>query len=150
MNRKTFLLPILMLFIIGLSACESEEQENVMHNPAIEAMAGKVLDAIQAGDYEALANLYGADFYKTKAPEEWVGELKTYLAERGPLQSYSLRKSQADTRFSGKFYIMEYSSVHDGNKRLHHLITIVSPVAGGAPQIVGHKITPWEAKEKSG
>jgi hypothetical protein len=146
--RAFFGLLMGLLLLSALTACGNSEQEqgNPMSNPAIEAMADKVLETIKAGDYDALVNLYGENFYKTKAPEQWTEELKGFIAERGPIQSFSLRKSQADTRFSGKFYILEYNSVHDGNKRLHHLITIVSPVEGGEPHIVGHKITPWEAK----
>ena len=78
---------------------------------------------------------------------EWVDNMKRLMADRGPLQSYILRRSQADTRFSGKFYILEYETVHTGNKRLHHLITILLPVEGGEMQLVGHKMTPWEAAD---
>lgn len=136
----------LLMAVLALTACGGgdEEQRNVMTNPVVEGLADKLLDTLQAGDYEQLVGLYHASFFSGRAPEAWVDELKAIMVERGSMQSHILRRSQADTRFSGKFYILEYETVHDGNKRLHHLLTIVSPVEGGELRLVGHKITPWE------
>lgn len=136
---------LLLLMMAAISACDGGgEQRNVMSNPAVEALAGDLLEAIKAQDFERLTDVYHESFFKTRSPQAWADELRAFLAERGPMQAYMLRKSQADTRFSGKFYILEYETVHDGNKRLHHLLTIVSPVEGGGLRLVGHKITPWQ------
>jgi hypothetical protein len=54
-----------------------------------------------------------------------------------------LRQSQADTRFSSKFYILKYMVVHEGNKRVNRLITLLLPVEGGDIKIIGHKMTSW-------
>lgn len=138
-----------LVLIISLTACERTEQAPVPGHPiadsVVEGMVNKLFEAIKAGDYEQAISVYHASFFQGRAPEAWVDELKAHIAERGPLQSYVLRRSEADTRFSGKFYILEYESVHDGNKRLHHLITLVNPVDAKETRLVGHKITPWEA-----
>lgn len=142
--RAVFWLAAVSLMTLGFSACDSGEQGNAMHDPAVEARVGGLLEAIKAEEYAQALGFYHESFFKIRTPEGWVDELKAYLAERGPMQTYHLRRSQADTRFSGKFYILEYETVHTGNKRLHHLLTLVRPVEGGDIRLLGHKITPWE------
>lgn len=131
--------------MLGVAACDSDErQHNVMDNPMVEARAATLLNALKAEDFETVIAQYDESFLNTRAAQAWVAELKAHLAERGPMRDFILRKSQADTRFSGKFFILEYETVHDADKRLHHLITLRSPVEGGDIQLIGHKITPWE------
>lgn len=130
---------------LGVVACDGGEHQNAMNNPAVESRVGTLLEAIKAQDFEQATAQYDEIFFKIRAPQTWVDTLKAHLAERGPMTSYHLRRSQADTRFSGKFYILEYETVHEGSKRLHHLITLRRPVEGGGIQLIGHKITPWEA-----
>lgn len=142
--RARILFWMLLVTVTMLSACDRSEGPNIAHNPQVEERASALLDAIKAQDFDKVIAQYDESFLDSHDPKLWVDQLKAYLAERGPMQSYILRKSQADTRFSGKFYILEYESVHDGNKRLHHLITIRSHVEGGKIQLIGHKITPWE------
>lgn len=129
----------------GVIGCDPGERHNAMNNPAVEARVNTLLETIKAQDFEQVIAQYDESFFNTRAPQAWVDTLKAHLAERGPMQSHILRKSQADTRFTGKFYILEYETVHDGSKRLHHLITLLRPVEGGDIQLIGHKITPWEA-----
>lgn len=142
--RAIFCLATVLALTFSVTACDSGEQGNAMHNPVVEAKVGKLFAAIKAEKYEQVLAQYHQSFFNIRAPEAWVDELKAHLAERGPLQAYHLRRSQADTRFSGKFFILEYETVHTGNKRLHHLLTLVLPVEGGEIRLLGHKITPWE------
>lgn len=142
--RAVFCLVVVLVLALGITACDSGKQGNVMDNPAVEARVGELMEAIKAEEYQQVLDQYHESFFKSRTPEVWVDELKAHLAERGPMQAYHLRRSQADTRFSGKFYILEYETVHTGNKRLHHLLTLVRPVEGGDVRLLGHKITPWE------
>ncbi len=138
---------ILGLFLLlMLTACneDGERSLNVSTNPAIEALAGKLFDAIQNGDDEQIIKQYNEAFFAKRSPQQWLDNIETLMAERGPMRAHHLRRSQADTRFSGKFYMLEYETVHTGNKRLHHVLTFVLPVTGGAIQLNGHNITPWE------
>jgi len=149
MTQSWLLLGILVLQ--GLVACDGNDRAyNATANPAVEAQAAALFEAMKAENYEQVVAQYDEKFFVQHSQAEWVGNMKSLLAERGPLQRYILRRSQADTRFSGKFYILEYETVHTGNKRLHHLITIVLPVKGGGMQLVGHKMTPWEATDEAG
>jgi hypothetical protein len=135
----------LILFIAGCDG-DAEQALNPSSNPAVEARAGVLLEALRDGDYERVNQQYDESFFTRRAPEEWSDHLKTFITERGPMTTYQLRRAQADTRFSGKFFMLEYETVHTGNKRLHHILTLILPVNGGGIQIIGHKLTPWEAK----
>lgn len=149
--KKLFTLPsFLVLILLGLVACEGDDRaHNPTANPAVEAQATALFEAMKAENYEQVVAQYDKKFFAKRSQTDWVDDMKRLLAERGPLQRYILRRSQADTRFSGKFYILEYETVHTGNKRLHHLITILLPVEGGGMQLVGHKMTPWEVTDEA-
>lgn len=148
MTQSWLLLGILVLQ--GLVACDDGGRAyNATANPAVEAQAAALFEAMKAENYEQVVAQYDKKFFAKRSPTEWVDNMKRLMAERGPMQRYILRRSQADTRFSGKFYILEYETVHTGNKRLHHLMTILLPVEGGEMQLVGHKMTPWEATDEA-
>ena len=139
-----------LLMLLTLTACDEGEERalNVSTNPAIEALAGTLFEAIQNGDDEQVIQQYNSVFFAKRSPQQWLDNIKALIAERGPMRAHHLRRSQADTRFSGKFYILEYETVHTGNKRLHHVVTFLLPVSGGDIQLNGHKITPWETDEE--
>lgn len=148
--RRVFhksILPMLLLiviFIAGLSACNMDNRgENPFANPVVLEKTTGLLDAIKAGDYERAAKKYPQSYFLKQTPESWIQKLKTLHEDRGVMQSYKLRQSQADTRFSGKFYILEYTAIHEGDKRVNHIITLIAPVEGGDIKIIGHKMTPW-------
>ena len=151
--RPWQLLSFLMLFVLFLlTACGEEEDhaQNVSTNPAVKARADALFSAMQKGDDEEIIKQYSKNFFERRSSQAWLAKMKALIKERGPIRSYSLARSQADTRFSGKFYILEYNTVHDGNKRIHHTITFLLPVNGGGIQLNGHKMVPWEAApEKS-
>ena len=141
-----FRLLLVVTMLLGMLACSDGEDRayNVSTNPAVEAQAAALFTAMQSGDDAQIIAQYNKGFFAKRSEREWLDNMKTLMAERGPIRSYQLARSQADTRFSGKFYILEYNTVHDGNKRLHHVVTFLLPVEGGDIQLNGHKITPWE------
>ncbi len=138
------------LLLLTLAACgeNGERALNVSTNPAIEVLSNTLFDAIQNGDDALIIKQYNNVFFAKRSQEQWLNNLETLMAERGPMRAYHLRRSQADTRFSGKFYMLEYETVHTGNKRLHHVLTFLLPVTGGNIQLNGHKITPWETDKE--
>ncbi len=132
---------LLTTFLYG---CDSSKRSvNTSRNPVVLEKTTVLLDALKAGDYEQAINQYPQSFFVKLTREGWKKKLKTLNEERGSMQSYELKKSQADTRFSGKFFILEYMMVHEGNKRVNHIITLIAPVTGGDIKLVGHKMTPW-------
>lgn len=135
-----------LLMVLALTACGDGEERayNISTNPAVEAQAAKLFEAMQNGDDALIVAQYNKGFFSRRSEQEWLDSMKRMMAERGPMRAHHLRRSQADTRFSGKFYILEYETVHTGQKRLHHVVTFLLPVEGGGIQLNGHKITPWE------
>jgi len=137
------LFPLFLLLALG--ACsDSDRALNAATNPAVQERVDALFEAMKAGDFERVGDLYYEKFFARLSREQWLSDMKALLEERGPMRAYHLRRSQADTRFSGKFFILEYETVHTGSKRLHHTVTLLLPVEGGDIQLVGHKMTPWE------
>ncbi len=135
--------------LLLLAACgEPGKNINAESNPVVEKKAAALFDAWKAGDYETALAQYDKNFFRTHVPEVWEKKLRAFIAERGPMTAWHVRRTQADTRFSGKFFLYEYETVHDGNKRLHHLMTFIWPVGEDEIQLIGHKITPWQAGEE--
>jgi hypothetical protein len=144
-NKLFFKTALIMLLMAGIPACDNGGRgTNVSHNPVVIEKANVLLDAIKAGDYGLAIKQYPESYFLKQSPEGWIQKLKTLQKEQGVMQSYELKKSQADTRFSGKFYILEYTAIHEGNRRVNHIITLLAPVEGGDIIIVGHKMTPWQ------
>ncbi len=136
---------LILLSVLGLAGCgDGERGYNTATNPAVQERAEALLEAMKAEDFERVADQYYEKFFAKFSREQWLTSMKTLLAERGPMRAFHLRRSQADTRFSGKFFMLEYETVHTGNKRLHHIVTLLLPVTGGDIRLAGHKMTPWE------
>lgn len=144
MNRLIQIFLLVSLLLFALSSCgDSKRSANVVSNSIVTEKAERLFEAIKAQDYDLVIKQYPESFFARQPSEAWIEKLKRIAVDRGPMRSYTLKKSQADTRFSGKFYILEYMAVYDGNKRANHLITFLAPVEGGEIKIIGHKISPW-------
>lgn len=143
MNRiiQNLLLPFLVLILVACG--DSDRSANPTTNPVALEKADTLMMAMLNQDYKQVIQNYPEEFFSRMPPEGWVDMLKNHDKDRGPMHSYELKKSQADTRFSGKFYILEYMAVHEGNKRANHIITLLAPVDGSDMVIVGHKISSW-------
>jgi len=149
--KQVLFLSLSVGVLLLLVACNGGSQPgnyNTSADPAVAAKADALFTALQQGDYDAALAQYDEGFFQGRSRAQWRTRLQTVLAERGPLREWHLRRSQADTRFSGKFFIYEYETVHDGNKRLHHLMTFLWPVDDNQLKLMGHKITPWQVGEE--
>lgn len=144
MKRMVRFLALTVLLVLGLAACERGGDTNPIDDPVVEQKAAALLDALKAGDLDTALAQYGDGFFQSRSREEWRARLAKIDAERGHMQAYILRRAQGDTRFSGKFYILEYEGVYQGRQRVNHILTLVAPVGGDEVQLVGHKLTPWE------
>lgn len=147
MNRMARLLGLTLFAVIAATACDRDGSTNTNTDPVAEQKAALLLDALKAGDLDTALAQYHEGFFLSRSPVQWRDQLAALSAERGPLQAYILRRSQADTRLSGKFYILEYEGVYSGRQRVNHTLTLISHVEGGEIQLVGHKLTPWEVEE---
>ena len=139
MKRARYRLPlavhlIWLLPIVLLSACSPPQKPvKVDHLPQ------EFFTALKANDLDGAMAFYSKDFFKSRPQEQWRTHLAQLLQQHGPIDKISLRNKQADTRYSGKFYIYQYDTVH-GSKRLKHILTFVRPVDSDEVKLVGHKI----------
>jgi hypothetical protein len=137
-------LVVTIILLAGLVACDRGGSSNPSQNPEVARKATALMEALKAGDLDTALAQYDKGFFKMRSAADWRQRLQAISDERGPLHKYVLRRSQADTRFSGKFYILEYEGFYDGNKRVNHILTLVRPVGKDEVQLVGHKLKPWQ------
>ncbi len=133
------------LLLVLLSACGEKGSSNTNSHPLVEDKVAALFTALQVENYDAALAQYDEGFFKTQSPQAWREKLEALQAESGSLREWHLRRSQADARVSGTFFLHEYTSVHTGNKRLHHLMTFLWSVNDEKLLLLGHKITPWQA-----
>ncbi|NOZ54568.1 MAG: hypothetical protein GXP08_15785 [Gammaproteobacteria bacterium] len=107
----------------------------------LEPTANKIFNALQAQDVDTALSYYSDDFYEVIPKSQWRHRLTLFEEKVGPIEGFRLRKKQADTRFSGKFYIYQYETTHKGNKKARHILTFIHPFDGDEVKLVAHKIT---------
>ncbi len=110
---------------------------------SVDPLAKEYFEALQAGDLDKAMSMYSEDFFASFPREVWLQKLKRLTAELGPIKAYSFRNKQADSRFSGKFYIYQYDTIHESGgkeKRAKHTITFIQPVNSTEIKLVGHMI----------
>lgn len=97
--------------------------------------------ALSENDYEKVMTYYSDDFFKAFPREYWRQRLEKFNQHMGTMEGYRIRSKQADTRYSGKFFVYQLETVHEGDKKAKHIVTFVLPVDGSDVKMVGHKIT---------
>lgn len=102
---------IYLLFLLAtgmiLIACEKQ-----LPTKDVEPIAKGLFEELKKGDVETALNFYSDEFYETIPRGEWKKKLQTFLEKVGPIKSYRIRSTQADTRFSGRFYIFTLETIH--------------------------------------
>lgn len=127
---------LLLLLACLLAACDAPTSD-----VEVDKQAENIIRAFQAGDVDKLMSFYTKEFYKTRTPEQWRDEVQAVFKNFGPVKSISMRNKSADTRFSGKFYIYQFDSLHDNDKRVRHTLTLIRPVdRSDSIVVVGHLI----------
>lgn len=133
-SHKLFRFILVGLSIVLASACSPPQRAvKVDHLPK------ELFQALQDNELDKVMKYYSEDFYKSRPQEYWRDHLSKLLQQYGPVTKVSFRNKQADTRYSGKFYIYQYDTVH-GTKRIKHILTFVRPVDSDEVKLVGHKI----------
>jgi len=110
---------------------------------AVDPLAKEFFEALKTGDLDKALSMYGEDFFSRYPVESWRQNLQRLYTELGPIKAYSFRNKQADSRYSGKFYIYQYDTIHDSGgkeQRAKHTITFVQPVNSTEIKVVGHRI----------
>jgi len=111
---------------------------------AVDPLVKAYFEALKNGDLDKALNMYSDNFFKQVPREAWKEKLQRLTTELGPIKSYSFRNKQADSRFSGEFYIYQYDTIHSGpdgkEKRAKHVVTFIQPVNSNQIKIAGHMI----------
>jgi hypothetical protein len=127
---------IIVALAYGLGACAPSAPDI-----NLEPQVNQLFSSLQKGDIDTALTFYSDDFYKGIPREQWRKRLEEFKAHMGPMISFRIRNRQADTRFSGKFFVFELESVHEGDKKASHILTFILPVNDDAVNLVAHKIT---------
>jgi hypothetical protein len=129
----TFLLTLALMLTTACSPPASDTE--------VDKVVEKLITAFHEGNVDKIMSFYGEEFYKNRDPDQWRMELNDLFSKYGKVQSVSMRNKQADTRFSGKFYIYQFDTLHNYNKRLKHTLTLIRPVnERDKIVVVGHMI----------
>lgn len=96
-------------------------------------------ELLKAKNFDGALDLYAPEFFQTRPREQWKQHLQKVQQQLGAVQSFELKRQQADLRYSGKFFIYEYSVIYT-NEKSWETITFFVPVAGGEVKLFGHQI----------
>ena len=124
------------LIILALTACENSAPSD----SAVQQLGTEVYSALKAKDFERAREYYSPDFFNGRPREEWKAHLQTIQQKLGDLQSFDLRRKQVDVRYTGTFFIYEYSVVY-ANEKSWETVTFFIHVSGDQPvKVFGHQI----------
>lgn len=122
--------------VLFLAACTPPKSDT-----EVDEKAEAIMEAYRQGDVDKILTFYGEAFYKARSDTQWRTELTELFEKNGKVETLSFRNKQADTRFSGKFYIYQFDTVHTNKKRARHILTLIRHVENMAEIIViGHQI----------
>jgi len=136
LNEKINRQRLLLVLVLLLAGCNMP-----MPNLDLEPEVNKLFTALQAKDFDTMLPMYSDNFYKSIHKEQWRSRLQQFMDHMGPMESYRISHTQADTKFSGKFFVFMLDTRHEGKKKAKHVVTFILPVDGGDVILIGHKIT---------
>lgn len=123
------------LFVILLfTGCVQHASESV-----VDPLAKQYFESLKNKDLDKVMDMYSEDFFQAMPKEAWRQKLEGLTQQLGDISAYSFRNKQADSRYSGKFYIYQYDTIHN-DKRAKHILTFIQPVDSDEIKLVGHMI----------
>ena len=130
---------LLLYIVICTVSCQQQ-----LPTESVEPTANLVFEDLKRNDVDTALTHYSEDFFKNIPKEQWRSSLQTFREKMGPIDSYRIRSKQADTRFSGKFYIFKFETVHKKAEKMEkaeHVVTFILPVNEPELKLIAHKIT---------
>jgi hypothetical protein len=137
LSKKFFqaLLLIVLTLPVFLIACSVSG----VSNKAAADKGKAVLEALKSGNIDNALASYSDKFFVMQSRNSWRDRLENISKEIGQIQTYEIRKLNSDTRYSGKFFIIEYKVVH-GNGSTWQTLNMVNPNDTDKVELIGHKI----------
>lgn len=105
---------------------------------SVENEANRFFAALQSADYAQVMGRYDSQFFANQDEQSWEQGLRELVDTLGAVSRVELRKVQTDTRYSGRFYILEYS-VYYGETPTWHTVTLLNPNNSEEVLLIGHK-----------
>lgn len=132
-NGRAMLAAFIM---VTISACTN----SVPSDGAVEKLGVEFYSALKAKDFERALDYYSPDFFNGRPREQWKAHLQAIQQKLGDVQSFDLRRKQVDVRYTGTFFIYEYSVVY-ANEKSWETVTFFIHVSGEQPvKVFGHQI----------
>lgn len=134
---------MLLVLVVVLQACQGK----VASNEEGEALALKYVTAVNNSKYEEAFALVSDDFFN-RFPKDMRIEYYDKIKEiMGPIVSMKLSNSLVDDRFSGRFYMFQYSFKHE-NGITTEMVTMVQKINSKDPlKVFGHKVESSKLKK---
>jgi len=111
---------------------------------SVDPLAKEYFDALKSGDLDKAISMYSDEFFERFPKTTWRQQLQRLSTELGSIKAYSFRNKQADSRYSGKFYIYQYDTIHESGEgkeqRAKHTITFIQSINSDDIKLVGHRI----------
>jgi len=127
-----------LLFCVSLFIVSCGSQ-NAQTNIQLDAKTKEYFAELQAQHIDKVLGFYSKEFFNIQPKQMWQSRLNSLFEKFGPIERISFINKQADTRFSGKFFIYQYYTIH-GKKRVKHVLIWILPVDGVEIELVGHMI----------
>jgi hypothetical protein len=137
-NISAFYRCVIIVLLLLSAGCSQHASVS-----SVDPLAKEFFEALKNGNIDKAMAMYSDDFFERFPKESWRQKLQRLTTELGPIKAYSFRNKQADSRFSGKFYIYQYDTIHESGgkeKRAKHTITFIQPVNSAEIKLVGHMI----------
>ena len=101
MNRiiSTVLLICFSLLVVSCG------KQNAQTNKKLDAKTKQIFADLQSQDLEKVLGFYSEEFFDIHPKQVWHSRLNSLFEQFGPIERISFINKQADTRFSGKFFI---------------------------------------------
>lgn len=135
MTVKAVLKTVLLISLLPLQLACSQGLPPQMARE----QAQNLLQTLKADGPDAALALYSDEFYNARPEEQWQRELHKLFDELGAMESFVLRKEHYDSRYSARFYLFEYQTIHARGKAWQ-ILTVINPVGTDELKIVGHQI----------
>lgn len=124
-----------LVVVIAIAGCSA----NPPDERVIETAGQDLYAALQAKEFDRALEMYSPDFFKGRPREPWRETLVQTQQKFGDIVKHELRRKQSSTRYSGMFYIYEYSVEYKSGKTWD-TVTFFVPNEGGSVQVFGHQI----------
>ena len=127
---------IATLAIILLTACQGQDPSKDF----AQKLARDFIDSVNSGNYDQAFQSTEDQFFAIRPRDRWIAYYKAIKNELGPVISIKLSQSLTDDRFSGRFYMYQFSIKHEKGFT-KEMVTMIKKINSNDPlKISGHKI----------